>query len=123
MSSYFKAKAEAIGRTAFITHVDGKKLAGKGYEAKIWFQRDIDELQKDIEIDIKDKLKALHKNRKEYISILASENEKLEAKISKVNALLSEYDPIDRREQFNVDGFLIQLRSIVTNEVNKEGTK
>jgi hypothetical protein len=37
-------KAQKLGRTAFITHIDGQKLCGKGYETEIWVHGDIDEI-------------------------------------------------------------------------------
>lgn len=44
-----REKAFKLGRTAFITHIDGQKLCGKGYETKIWVQQDIEELLKLLE--------------------------------------------------------------------------
>ena len=72
--SGLKEKAGKLGRKAFVTHVDGTKLAGKGYETKIWVQRDIDELiegaQKEMD-ELKQKLQS--KNLLEKLAELEHE--------------------------------------------------
>jgi len=35
-------ETKRLERKAFVTHIDGQKLYGEGYEIVIWFRQDID---------------------------------------------------------------------------------
>jgi thiamine pyrophosphate-dependent acetolactate synthase large subunit-like protein len=77
-------KAKKLGRKAFITHVDGAKLLGEGYETTIWVQCDIDELLEAAQKEIDKKQELLYmeisyaqKREKEIQKLL---NERLEWK-------------------------------------------
>ncbi len=62
-----KQKVMKIGRKAFITHIDGEKLIGDGYETQIWVQRDIDAIIEYVLAIVKEEKQKLKQKLKQII--------------------------------------------------------
>jgi len=103
-----KEKASKLGRKAFITHIDGTKLLGKGYETTIWVQGDIDELIEGAQKEMRQLEKRIsyldtERKRAERLysqalqKIVDLKNERLELK-QKLQQLFKEFPDINSKD-------------------------
>jgi len=77
-----REKMDKKGRKAFITHIDGQKLAGKDYETTIWVYQDTEQFIKMVEAEF-EKLENVAKQNADSCQMLSK---KLEQVISEFRA-------------------------------------
>jgi hypothetical protein len=95
--SGLEEKAKTLGRKAFITHIDGEKLLGKGYETTIWVQRDIEMLLAEAQKNCEKRMEtyiAMFNNISKAFGKVVKEKGKLEGRLRAVQQKL---EPVDHQ--------------------------